>query len=620
MGRHACGTTCRYHSLAHGGREGRPDRAFALQPRRLPNKSSVAYRLVGTTCNGPSIGRSKGDGRRRTISIYRDLIAQARALRDFAGRRLAWVLCLCAVAALVEGAGFALLARLLAMADGVEWRATVDTLPMAAAAIAYVASVAGAAWVVHARTLATMGLRADFADRVRHDAHVAILRMPWRGAARVNSARTVEILTVEATRCGAGVEALLGAATQTLQLLVLLVVAAYLSTEIAILAAVLALLAWPAARAADRRARASGEALGRAHRALAASASDDVAGLRTVKMFGAEVGRGAILADLAERLGSLLAGHAARAGVTRVTGIAASAAAATLLLAYAVFLRGVPTTDALVLAAIAARLFAVMIRWRANWRLALHNAPAYATLRRLAADAPVEPPPPGALRVPLPLRTGIELRALAFAHDGAPIIDGVEALIPAGTLSIVSGPSGAGKSTLADLLAGLLAPSSGEIRIDGVALDAQGRMAWRRRVGYVAQDAFLFDDTLRANLLLAKPDATDADLRAALEAAGAAFALSFAEGLNTRVGERGTRLSTGERARICLAAALLRAPDFLILDETFAPLDPMTAARVAAGLRALLPAATILVIAHRGVPGLAPAAEFYLENGRLTRV
>lgn len=565
-------------------------------------------------------GRSERLRGRQFIPIYRDLIVLAQALKAFAGARLAWVFGLCAVAALVEGAGFAVLAQLLAMAEGVGWRVASDMLPIAGAAFIYIASAAGTAWIVHARTLATMRLRADFIDQVRRHAHAAILQSPWRGSARMSSARTVEVLTLEAHRCGAGVEALLGTATQSFQLFALLAVAACLSAEIAVMAAAFAALAWPAARAADRHARASGEALGRAHRALAASASDDIAGLRTVKMFGAEATRGAVLAGLAERLGTLLAGHAARAGVARVAGIAASAAAASLLLAYAVLLRGVSIADALVLAAIAARLFAVMIRWRGNWRLALHNAPAYATLRRLAADTPVEPAPPTAPRAPAALRTGIELRGLVLANGGAAAIDRADAFIPAGALSVVSGPSGAGKSTLADALAGLRATDGGEICVDGAALDAERRVAWRRRVGYVAQDAFLFDDTLRANLQLAKPDAQETEMRTALDAADAAFVLSLADGLDTRVGERGMRLSAGERARICLAAALLRAPDFLILDETFAPLDPASAARVAVGLRALIPATTILVIAHRDVLGLAPTAAFRLENGRLTRV
>jgi ATP-binding cassette subfamily C protein len=360
-------------------------------------------------------------------------------------------------------------------------------------------------------------------------------------------------------------------------------------------------------------------ALGEAQQAIAASLTDDVAGLRTIKSFGAEGARAEKLEEQVRRLGEILASYAAAMGTARVLGLAFSAAACGALLLAAVAMRGVPLADALVLAGIAARLFAAMARARENWRTALHHAASYEALRHLSDEAPTALAPTSS-RIRAPLANGIELRGLEFAHPGSgkPVLANIDAVLPAGGVILLTGPSGEGKSTLADLLAGLSAPTQGEIWIDGKALGAEDRASWRARVGYAAQDAFLFDDTVRANLRLANSAASEAAMTCALDLAAADFVRALPQGLDTRVGQRGVRLSAGERQRISLAAALLREPDFLILDETFAPLDPATAARVVRGLRSLSPATTILVVAHRAIPELAPSVVVRLEGGMLS--
>ena len=122
------------------------------------------------------------------------------------------------------------------------------------------------------------------------------------------------------------------------------------------------------------------------------------------------------------------------------------------------------------------------------------------------------------------------------------------------------GLSGAGKSTTADLVMGLLSPEEGQILIDGVPLDDKNSFSWRNQLGYVAQDTFLFNDSIRNNLILARTEASEEDLKEVLKLASADFVFNLPEGLDTVIGDRGVRLSGGEKQRIALARALLRRP------------------------------------------------------------
>jgi ATP-binding cassette subfamily C protein len=159
------------------------------------------------------------------------------------------------------------------------------------------------------------------------------------------------------------------------------------------------------------------------------------------------------------------------------------------------------------------------------------------------------------------------------------------------------GLSGAGKSTTADLVMGLLRPDEGQITIDGGELE--NFASWRNRIGYVAQDTFLFNDTVRNNLLLARNDAVEKDLNEVLKISSADFVFDLPDGLDTFIGDRGVRLSGGERQRLALARALLRRPSLLIMDEATSNLDSKNEKRILSSIEKLHGDLTILMIAHR---------------------
>lgn len=190
--------------------------------------------------------------------------------------------------------------------------------------------------------------------------------------------------------------------------------------------------------------------------------------------------------------------------------------------------------------------------------------------------------------------------------------------VPPGTMLALVGPSGAGKTTITSLVARLYDPTSGSIRVNGLDLRDATLASLRDRIGVVTQEAHLFHDTLRANLLYAKPDASEAELEAVLRAAQVwNLVESLPERLDTVVGDRGHRLSGGEKQRFAIARLLLKSPGLLVLDEATAHLDSESEAAVQRALEAALADRTSIVIAHRLSTVRGADQILVIEGGRV---
>jgi subfamily B ATP-binding cassette protein MsbA len=199
------------------------------------------------------------------------------------------------------------------------------------------------------------------------------------------------------------------------------------------------------------------------------------------------------------------------------------------------------------------------------------------------------------------VRGEIAFEDVSFRYDaGSPVLDGISLRIAAGTMVALVGPSGAGKSTLVKLLPRFYDVTAGRITIDGVDLRELTLKSLRQHIGIVAQEPLLLSGSIAENLRYGRPDATDAEVR---EAARLAFATEFIErlpgGYDTEIGERGLRLSGGEKQRLALARAFLKNAPILILDEPSSALDPESEALIKRALAQLLRGRTAVIIAHR---------------------
>ena len=206
---------------------------------------------------------------------------------------------------------------------------------------------------------------------------------------------------------------------------------------------------------------------------------------------------------------------------------------------------------------------------------------------------------PGA--VDLPRHGEIDVDHVTFAYGtNEPVLHDVTLHIASGERLALVGPTGAGKSTLAKLIARFYDPIEGAVRVDGVDLRDATMESLRKRVVVVPQEGFLFAGTLRDNVRVGRPEATDAEVETALEVLGLLERFrAFPDGLETEVRERGSRLSAGERQLVSLARAALADPSVLVLDEATSNLDPGTEHHVEQAMEKLMHGRTTIVVAHR---------------------
>lgn len=204
---------------------------------------------------------------------------------------------------------------------------------------------------------------------------------------------------------------------------------------------------------------------------------------------------------------------------------------------------------------------------------------------------------------PISLHKGIECKNVSFRYNPQESIYALQNInlqIPANGMTAIVGRSGAGKSTLIDILMGLMQPEKGEVFIDDTPLTNDMLFSLRKSISYVPQDPFLFHASIRENLLMINPNASEEQMWESLAfSAAAEFVQRLPQGLDTLIGDRGVRLSGGERQRLVLARAILRKPSILVLDEATSALDTENEAEIQTALERLKGKMTIIVIAHR---------------------
>jgi ATP-binding cassette, subfamily C, bacterial len=447
-------------------------------------------------------------------------------------------------------------------------------------------------------------LQYDIVDGLRSRVYRAVAGAKWVYFSRNRSSDYAHVLTIEVDRVATVAYYLIDVAATGVISIVYVGLAFRVSPLMTTFVLLCGALMAVAVRGRFDSARASGEERSTASARLYSAIGDHLASMKMAKSYGAEGRHAALFARLSRALCDV---HRATVG-DHAQARQWLAAGSALLLAVIVYVAygilGMSAGSILLLLFLFARLVPRLTGLYEKAQVLASELPAFESVMEVeqrclaAGERPVLP------RQDIVFNDRVELDRVTFTYgepgQSSPAVHDISLVVPTRATTAIVGPSGGGKSTIADLLMGLLEPASGQILVDGHLLDQKNVQAWRNQIGYVSQDTFLFHDTVRANLLWAKPDANEDDLWHALSMAAADdFVRALPQGLNTVVGDRGVLVSGGERQRLSLARALLRLPKLLILDEATNALDPENERRIQQAIERLHEQITIVIITHR---------------------
>lgn len=515
----------------------------------------------------------------------------------------------------VEGSLGGLSARLAGAFDAVGVTPTLLTV-----LVLYVVITVMQASLVRARSLADTVAVQQYTLGLRARLYSAIARARWPVVSRIRSSDITYALTTAIDQVDNGANNVLFLIATAVVALVYALFALRVSPSMTLIVLGASVLLLMVQRARTLLGRKRGEQLTTSTSALFATAAEQLGGLKTAKSYGHEERHLSLFLDIGRQV------NTARIALTRAFAslrwqmTIGSVLALSVILYLAVGVFHLPTASILLLLFIFSRLVPRLVTMQQTTQEILAVTPALDAIERLIATCERAPELTSDTQQSIALNRAIDLNDVSFSYSGDPAsmqLDSVSLTIPAGKTTAIVGPSGAGKSTVADILLGLLTPLRGSVTVDGLILDEAHLKSWRGQIGYVAQDTFLFNDTVRFNLDWAAPGASEAEMRAALESAAADFVVSLPNGLDTVIGERGIRLSGGERQRLSLARALLRHPRVLILDEATSSLDAENEDRILNAIQELHGAMTIVIITHRLATIREADVIHVLESGRL---
>ena len=544
-----------------------------------------------------------GQDRVNLLTASRDFVA---ALIAHVGRRGLRTAALVSGGAVLEGLSIVLLVPILtiALSPGRGGRIA-DTLARYGPATApaqlalllagFVVLMALRAVVLHHRDVTLLELQTRFVEDLRNRVIATLAAAPWRRIVGLQHARITNLLGADIGRIGTSTHLLIQAVVAVAMLVIQAGIAMTLAPLITAGVALAMLLALGAMLLRVRWARDRGAALTKAQLDLFRNTAGFLGGLKAAMAENAQARFvsefAAVQTEMRVNQMAFIRRHSRGRAL-----FAVGSAAAGAVIVWAGVASGLESGALVTLIVVFARMGGPMMTIQGAVQNFFFGLPSFEAVRALESELGGK----GTAATPCaPAEGAIELKGVEFLHPGGGGVRDIDLSVAAGDIVGLSGASGAGKTTLIDLMSGLIVPERGVMTIGGRPLDEATRAGWRERAGYVAQDGFLFHDSVRRNLALGGAVDEPAMLAALAVTGGDAVVARLPDGLDTIVGERGTRLSGGERQRLAITRALLRRPKLLILDEATNAIDVVGEAVLLDRLVALDPRPAILIVAHR---------------------
>ncbi|MBU1229132.1 MAG: ABC transporter ATP-binding protein/permease [Proteobacteria bacterium] len=442
-------------------------------------------------------------------------------------------------------------------------------------------------------------VEAEITTRLRSEMLDCLLRAKWSYFVSQPAGRLTFALSSESSQAGVALRCICQVLSQLFQALSYLVAGLYISWEVMVAALVVGGVFFTLFRGLISYVRRAGVRQAEALNSMTSFFTDALIGAKPLKVMAAEEKFLLCIRALAERFKVAARQHVL--GVGLLTTI--QEPLLTILLAGGIYAsKQTLNMDEAMLFTMAFFFHRLVSRFSAaqqNYQqYALQEAQFVSLLSKIKEVSEHEQPADSGS--PIILRHAVDLEQVDFSYGERPVLRGLTLSIPFGAITALSGPSGSGKTTVTDLVTGLVRPTGGKVLIDNVPLEDVDIRTWREQIGYVPQEVFLFNDTVRSNVAIGR-EFSDAEIWAALDKAGArSFVEATPQGLDAMVGEHGRGLSGGQRQRLMIARAVIAGPRLLILDEATTGLDPATADEIMATVARLKQNMAVLVVSHQG--------------------
>ena len=444
-----------------------------------------------------------------------------------------------------------------------------------------------------------------FINHLKEDIYKSLLHVKWEYFLQARKSNLVNSLTKDLSRTSIGLKMFMQLITHLIFTVIQIGMAFYLAPDITLLVLVcgacLALFSWKFVQ----QAKQLGKETTQLSREYLSGITESFNGMKDIKTNMLEFSRTSWLKSLNVKMLHEQTSYVKLQTSSQIFYKTALACIIASFIFLSVHLLQTAPDTLLFVIIIFTRLWPRFIDIQLNIQMVASSAPACKMLLELQKQAAAykESDSTDLSVTPLLVHDAIECCNISFRYqkDKARfVLQNIDLHIPANQITAFVGKSGAGKSTLIDILMGLNQPESGSLFLDGVPLTEENLLSFRKTISYVSQDPFLFNTSIRQNLLFMQPHATEKELWDALNFAAAdRFVKQLPNGLDTKIGDRGIRLSGGERQRLVLARAILRKPSILVLDEATSSLDTQNEAEIQEALEKIRGKMTIIIIAHR---------------------
>jgi ATP-binding cassette subfamily C protein len=467
--------------------------------------------------------------------------------------------------------------------------------------VIYVLITSISALLYRFQTIRSYEIQYKFAAHMRKRLYSSITNSNWLFFTKYRASDFAHALTNEIERIGFGTSQFLSFLSSIMVLMVYIIFAFKLTGILTGIIFFVGLAFLLLLRRNAELSRSSGEEITTSTRDLYSSIMQHLDGMKTIKSFSMQQENIGLFSSqtnvVAQKYMDTISSYA---NVKLLFDVGTVVVLAIMVMVLIQVVK-IPTATLILLIYLFFRMIPLFSVIQSSYQYILNMLPAFINVTNLEKRCWDAVEPNESKDEKVELNKVISFREVSFSYQSGEhfAIRGLNLQIPAGKTTAIIGPSGAGKSTVTDLLMGFIKPEKGRIEVDGVSV-SNSPGSWRNIIGYVPQDTFLFNESLRFNLLFSKPDADENELKDALKLAAASeFVYKLPNGLDTVIGDRGVRLSGGERQRLALARALLRKPCLLILDEATSNLDSENEKRILKAIGDLHGEITILVIAHR---------------------